>query len=145
MTFSIDKNIDFNDDFVEWLLEHIRYKLLSYIKPRKLQRLKQHIINDNPFELSLKELNALNIDSVLIYGIKHLRYKEVKSHYIFYIDANLIVKNTNNLKVSTLCKLINYGDLKVRGYPIFSNTFKFVAANVTRYYAQYIEQLLGGI
>lgn len=145
MTLVIEKSVDYNAAFMEWLLEHIKYLLLSHINPCKSLRVLQHIQKSNLFKLQPDELNALDVDEGLITGIKNLKYKEVRSHYIFYIDPNITVKNVDELKVCTLCKLVNYGDLGLRGYPIFSNTFSYVAANATKYYARYIKLLIGGI
>jgi len=141
MTFTIQRTIDTDDYFMEWLLSVIRIECATAIKPYKLRNLNDRILTSEQF--SIRSIN-FNLYREMQRVVRTLRYRRVKDCYLIYVPSNIYVSNTN-IPLSRLSRFVCYGDLQVRGYPIISDTIQRVIANIDNYIKQYENLFYGGI
>jgi hypothetical protein len=52
------------------------------------------------------------------------------------------MQGLDRVRIETLCRLINYGNSSVKGYPIFTDTFNQVALNIKLYVDEYLREKL---
>ena len=74
----------------------------------------------------------IDIKTILIYGINHLHYTETSEKIIIKMNYYLNCPNID-AKLYDICKLVNYGNLNIKGYPIFTNVFKHILNNIDFY------------
>lgn len=145
MRLILPVNSEYDDDFVEWLLNHIRRSILSYINIRKLAVFQDHL-ESSPLiksKLGLSEHLPLLTD-VVIQSVYLIQYRKVNDRYIIELNPSIRVNGTK-AKVAALCRLVNYGGFTLRGYPIYSNVFNHFKTNANRYYKRYLRQFISSV
>ena len=141
MTFTIQQTVDIDDYFIEWLLDIIKIQCQTAIKPHKLTRLNDRIVNSEQFDVTSK---SFNLYKEMQRVVRSLRYRKVKDCYVIYIPSNIYISNTS-IPLSRLSRFVCYGDLQVKGYPILSDTIQRVIANIAKYIKRYEKLFYGGI
>ena len=123
-----DEDVVEDDVFAQWLLSKVRLMLVQKLSDEKLALL----------ELKYKELPVLEI---VEQGIDSLEVAQSSDKIVIEIPVTRSFNRTG-YKLVQLCKIVNYGCLDIRGYPIFTDVFSSVSANVQSYYTQYEEEVL---
>ena len=72
----------------------------------------------------------------MLAGVHSLTYKKIDDEYIIYIDNNAYMPYITE-SIDTLCKLINYGNVELPAYPIFTDTFDYIADNFGFFFDEY--------
>lgn len=85
-----------------------------------------------------KNLNT-NIDNI----IDSIQFTIIKSGKVFKIDVDThIIEKNSEERLASLIKLVDYGNLEVKGLNIFNSSFKYVQDNMIQIYYSY--ELKGG-
>jgi hypothetical protein len=129
MQLSIDKRED-NKEFSDWLLKVIKQEIMSNVNPRKLKYYEDYIKESNVFNMSEKALNNLNVVNVLYRFIRTLRKDTFRHTYIYSFNTHIKYEETTYYDI---CKLINYGNSEIRGYPFIINVFSNIQNNIKEY------------
>lgn len=82
-------------------------------------------------------------DTIMRLGANSLVTKEFEGRFVIQINDTLMFDNKENIKLSSMCKLINYGTMSVKGYPILIELFNHFADNIdmlVRYYYTYVDR-----
>ena len=130
MTVRVKKDrvsVDFIEILTEKIKDYLSETLRSYDEKIKLW---QKYINDNikMFSYSLK---SIDLKALLRVGIENITYKETPSEYIIGIDDE---KKLSDMYVSIydVCKLINFGNLRMNGTRLFSDVFDSIQNNLSK-------------
>ena len=78
----------------------------------------------------------VNIDNILITGIKNLSVKGNKNSYEISINSNIISPGVP-AKLIDVCALVNYGNLSLNPYPIFDIVMEKLGEQVPSLYDEY--------
>ena len=135
-----DPNQLLDDDFIKWLLPKIRNKILADLKIIKLKAWDAYF-NDSGLYKSIYKKKILSED-IIISGIMKLKYHADKHMFWIIIDPNIYVPGLDRVKVESACKLINFGNRDIVGYPIFTDTFEYFADNIQDYLEMYLNGIL---
>ena len=121
MTIEIDK--EFTDSgFIEALIDRIKVQLYDSIESRKSDiDAWNRYINEN-IKLFSRQDDYIDAKEILYRGANSLIYEESSNKFIIKIDEKQKINNVL-LSVYNFCKLINYGNLSMRGANIFTNIF----------------------
>lgn len=122
----------FDDYFIKWLIDLIKFKLLIYLNHEKLTQF------NNDFNQKLELNKEIDIKKVVLVSINTLRYRKINNVYIIEIGNDKI--NYNGLNLNTICKLLNYGNTELKSFPIYSNVFNDIKSNIVEYYKQYLDE-----
>lgn len=142
MTFSIAVNGNMNDRFIRWLLRLIRFQILKNIDNRKIHYFNNIINENNIFSKNNPRIKEdFDIRKAIIISLNNLQFYRIKNVYIIRIPDNIIFPNYN-VSVSTACKLFNYGNTQIQGYPLYSKVFNSIRQNIDIYYKVYLKQTL---
>lgn len=119
----IDNNNVVDNDFAEWLLRYIQQKLLLKVNPSKLQNWSKYLTtSDSVSRLYSREYSAVD---VVTQGIENLQVSFVSSNeFEIHINPRKFTLGFDRLPLETACKMIDFGNLQVRGTAIFSSTFE---------------------
>lgn len=132
--------------FVNFLIEKIQEYFINHLDGRQIARWDKYL-KENVATFS-KIKSQVSARDILVSGISNLIVLQTDSSYIITVDPNNVLYGTN-LKVSSLCKLINNGNLSISGYPVFTRTFEMFKLNIRLVYNEYSfhsgEYLNGGL
>lgn len=135
MRLVIEKDKDISKEFIEYLIKKIQQQILAKINLKKLIQWDNYILNI----INNKLIKKVSSKEIILIGLHYLEYKETKKYYIIQINNNIKYKNTN-YTIYSLIKLINYGCLGMKGYPIFTDTLKEVDKNLVQYKNRFLTE-----
>lgn len=138
MTFTITN--DYEEAFIEWLIRRLKINFIKHINDKHLQEFNKILKRENLFEKINPSLgNDIDIRKAILIAVQNLRYRKVKDKYIIKIYTNKKYPNYD-VSIVTLCNLLNYGCFSIKAYPLFTDTFNFVTANLNKLYEIYINE-----
>jgi len=118
--------------FIVYVLRFLKNYIGSSIDLRKTVLLDDYIRE----VYNIKE-KYIDCEYIIVRGIDNLIYEFLSDgSYTIYINPNEKL-NRLDAKISDVCKLINYGTLSVKGYPIFTDSIKYVQENIGVLYEMY--------
>ena len=141
MRIIIPVNNQYAEDFIQWLIKKIKSNILLQLDLRKLYPVVAYQKEKKIFKPQANDELPINFESVVKHVVKSITYKKVKDNWIIYIPQNTPYKGYFTT-LYALCRFIDKGNSEVKGYPIFSNTFNGVAANISKYYNQFLKMFV---
>lgn len=130
-------NSNYTSGFINYLISIIKRDIRLNMSSLKLKKFKNCVSND----LQLKEIfKDIEIKKVILIALKNIHYRKILSGWEIYIDNAVVYPNTN-YRIVTLCKIINYGTLSVKGSNLFTDIFKRVTTNLTKYFEMYYREV----
>lgn len=119
--------------FIRWLCNQITEEIVIESNLPQIKVLTEVINSKTIFPF---EKTPIDLRKAIIYGAKCLRFNKCKKGWKIFIDTNVNYPQTS-IKLVTLCKIANNGCLGIKGTNLFTNEFKRVSANLTKYYTMY--------
>ena len=132
-----NKNNKYEKDFFNWIIKLIQLKLIFNTNFKKLNYIENYINNNSLYKTIFK--NYLSVKDIVMITANNYKYYSYNDDIIICIDSNISIYNTT-AKLIDVCKLINYGNLHIKGYPIFSQIIQEIKANLDEYYEQYLNE-----
>ena len=133
MTIIVDHKYD-KDDFISFLKRRMLGYIALHIDVDKIKLFNEYF-NSDAFKKSYGniDVDALTILKMSLANLKVLHYS---TYATISIDDECLYPNTN-VRLTTLCKLMNYGNLSVDAYPIISDTFRHFSTHIKHYVNKY--------
>lgn len=125
-----------DNKFIIWLKTKIRNKILADLDTDKLIKWDNYF-NDNPVYKSIYKKQIQSID-IITAGASNLIHSDQDELINICINPNVYTPGLDRIKLLTICKLINYGNQELSGYPIFTNTFEYFSDNIQKYVNLYL-------
>jgi len=133
IVLSKDAPVEYSQDFLNFVRAEIPDIMVRTCQIPKLALLETFLNANYSKPLSGKPYNAYELCIIAMYN---LITKQESENYIIKINPNAIYPGTY-LKLVDLCKLINFGNLGIKGYPIFTEIFRKVENNIVNLYEKY--------
>ena len=135
------------EDFCKFLISCIQVDLQEQIHNKRNKLLDSHLNKLNDFINSPQSgyqkrcygVKQLDIREIITQGIHNLTYEKSGGKYMIVIDPNANIPGTF-ISIKSACKLINYGNLIIRGTLIFNNEFKKIEDHIEDYIRLYREE-----
>lgn len=134
MRILIQSNDVYTANFVKFSIRWIRTYGISSINKKKLLKSTKY------FQTILKDDTISSYD-IVVTGFRNLVFRRIRDGFIIEINPNIPYKMTN-AKLDVLCKTIDQGNLELKQYPIFTDTFQFYCDKIKEVYQ--IFKLSGG-
>ena len=122
------------DKFYAWFIKQIQSEFISKLDDKKLLSWNEYL-TENFRSVYKKRVSAKD---VLLSGIYNLQITKSSSKLTIEINDNVFVPYLDRVKVKTLCKLINFGNTEMKGYPIFSTVFQDFTKDFNHYIDKYV-------
>lgn len=122
----------YTDDFIEFLIQMIQIDGQQYIKDEICSKFDEFFHNN--IEKNNRKILTKNI---ILSGLYNIVYKKYNNYYVIFINDNIKVPYYMNLKLHTLCELIDKGNLMISGTDIFQKIFKTARKRLMVYYDLY--------
>ena len=130
-----DTEQKYDEDFLEYLRKYIILNIIGNINKKKL--ISSEIYINQYTDITTIFKKYISSYDVVVSGASNIVYRIYNNKIVFNIDSTAIFPGTS-AKLNDLCKLINYGNLVVQGYPIFTDTFEYFEKNIDDYYDNFI-------
>ena len=125
---------NYSPRFINFLIKIIKNRVITKLSLNKLKAWDKYLDAINKNHESAKEIILISL-SKLVYIIE--------DNYIIITINNNYVLSKLHLKLIDAIKLINFGNMEIKGYPIISDTFQYVEKNIKGYEKRF--HLFGGI
>lgn len=129
---TLDKN--YEEDFYPWLISKMQQYVVGAIDNKKLILLNDYINNIPKYKSLFKK--TLNSRDALISCFYNLKIIKLWDKVIISPDINLLIPNSK-IKNITIVKLITYGTLNIRGYPLLLEIFDYFKKHLDVLYNMY--------
>ena len=126
--------------FILWLKVKIRDKILADLDLKKLIVWDKYLNENNVYKSIYKK--QINTRDIIVAGAMNLDFSKSESNFMIYINRNIFTPGLDRIKLESICKLINFGDLRIKGYPIFTDTFDYFAESIQDYIDSYLHGML---
>lgn len=131
----IDPNNQLDHPFIKWLIKQIQKYCISHMRADKLKRWDTYFSTKQFRSIYKKHIKARDI---LTAGIYNLTYIHAGEAIQIQINPNTNMVGFDRIKISSLCRLINYGNQEISGYPILTDVFQHFSEEFTTYLEAYI-------
>lgn len=126
--------------FCLWLISQLKHLYSNGVNPAKFHNIDNYL---STLDFMERHKNQTS-DYIMRLGISNLTVNSLKGQYIIHINETIMFDSLQHIKLSTMCRLINYGTLSVKGYPILIDLFNQVAENIDMYVHYYYTYMNGG-
>lgn len=120
--------------FIEFIAECVSEKIISNIDDKKLIKFDEYISEYIPrvrdVEVTSREIITCGAENLSIYTLQ--------DKFLIEISRTKSFDKVKDMTLVSLCKLINYGNSQIHGYPIFTDTFSEIAEDIDMYKKLYI-------
>lgn len=116
-----------SEDFVKLIPSFILRRIYDLIAKNKYVAMQEYL-EDN-YNISIE-----NIVNELM--IKGFNYNKVKNLYILRVDEN-VKESKSQEKLSTLIRLVDYGNMEVRGINLIHSSIEYIKNNILNIYRIY--------
>ena len=120
-------------EFLDWLIQLLKVKIYKTTFDTKRIFAWDEYINTTVAGLSNRKLSTKRL---IVSAFSNLVYIKYEKYYCIEIDLNVVVPYTN-YKLVDMIKLINDGNLDMRGYPFITNAVREIERNLNNYYKIY--------
>lgn len=131
-----DKRELLGDDFSSWLIDKMKIHFYSILDKNKLIRWDKYL-NETETIKKIYDI-TLSSEKILKDGIESLVCDRFPQCLVIHIDRTQLVFGLYYTKLESLCKLINYGNSQISGYPILSEVFQEFVDNIDTYIDRYV-------
>lgn len=135
---------------MEFLLKRLGTNIITSVDKEQLVRWDALflLLEDNDKKVNLSNLRGVDVSlsnsiksgstgvtlSLIIDASKSLTFSEKDDVCIIEINPQAKAKNfTGGFSLSDICSLINYGNVDIKGYPIFTENFRELKDNIKYY------------
>lgn len=120
--------------FGEWLIPRIQTKLITSIPKYSFEKLNIFLRSEDVKQFTQRFITSREL---ITFASTKIVCLGTSGNIVIKFDSNAKVHELNNVLLSSLLKIINYGTLSVKGQPIITDTFNFFAENINTYVQQY--------
>lgn len=121
------------------LKREYEYSFVNAIKRKIIRDIKLSINHAKLVQIDKYFSEVLLLDysarDIINFSLKHIIIVIYEDKYELKIDNNIYYKD--NVKLIDLVKLINFGNLELRPYPIYTKEFNKITDNIDNLYLMY--------
>lgn len=133
MTLVVD-NKHINKGFIPFIKKKLFAYMSTITDTKKLHKYDE-LFHSKEF-LKMSNNTIISSRQVIVMGMTNLIHKRYETNTQIFINPNINYPGTN-LRIVDLCKIINYGNMSIDGYPILTMTFDYVQSNIGKYIDRY--------
>lgn len=133
MDLLFEKSNDCTIDFANFILHEIKKTVLARLSPNALQKCDNYFINSGLVEPDRKGITK----EIILKALNNLVAYDFGDYFILKIDTKIKLDAKSDLNIDSAIKLITYGNLEFKGYPIILDVFNEICNKLNKYYLFY--------
>ena len=124
-----------NSRFANWLCKRLFFNIVEYIEKDNdvFDKFDSYIEKNNTF--SILGNTSISSKKLVIEGARRFICKG--SPLILQIDPTVYVPGLDRVLLNTFCKFINFGNIGIKGFPVFTDVFEEAAENIDKLVEEY--------
>ena len=123
-------------DFGMWLIPKIKARLIADINKYSLKQFDEYINTTTSLDKLYSRIQYHSKD-IIVFAANNLTCSGDDGEIVIRFDLTKLVPGFNQLRLNDAVKLINYGNLEIKGCPIFTNVFKHFEEEIDSYIGLY--------
>lgn len=132
-----DKDQFVTVDFGRWLIPKITTKIISSIDKQRLLKWDNYFSETDVLKtISTKIPKTFDI---IVFIAHNLTCSGTDGEIFIEVSKTAFVPGLDRVKAETIAKLINYGNLEMEGYSIFTDSFNQIAQDIDSYVGLYYD------
>jgi hypothetical protein len=123
--------------FCTWLISQIQREYLLRVNIKKYSFIDEYLSTLD----FMKNHSGATSHSIVQAGLSRLVVNSDEDSFTIHINDTMLFDPENGIKLNSMCKLINYGTISVKGYSIITDLFTYFAENIDmllKYYYTYV-------
>lgn len=137
MYITIDNTFEFTDDFLKWLIRRMFIIGLQYVANHK-----QKLLPIDSYLKTFFDKRKYTAQEIIVAGLRNLTISHNQKQSRISINNNTKVPRTDKILLHNVCQLINYGNMELRPFPVFTYVFEYVANNISDLYNEYLSGII---
>lgn len=117
-------------DLIKFIILDLQSSIMKSINDKKLIKIEEEINKNRKRKLLVRD--------IIISGVRNIRPYYFPEYVEIKIDPNIKLPN-QDIYLADLCKLINYGNLSVKGCFIFSKQFLWYQKHIKQLREKYVK------
>lgn len=130
-----DKNNLIDTDFGNWLIPIVKTRLINSIKSYKLTHWDKYLSTSDAVSRLYNKIYKSS--DIIVFAAQNLKCFGNAGEISITFDNTKLVPGFDRLLLSQAVKLLNYGNQDIKGCPIFTETFDFIAKDIDSYVGLY--------
>lgn len=126
-----DKEQILDTSFGRWLIDRMRFSLVRNFNNYNFTNWDKWL-NETTSVSRLFDKNYSVLD-IILFASKHIVCDGVNGELHIHFNNNIFVPGFDRWKLTTCIRTINFGNLEVKGCPIFTDTFDEFAEDIDNY------------
>lgn len=127
------------DGFADFLSFMLHGWFINHVNPEKILIVQNYVDNNSKYKSIY--VKRIDVYSILEYLVSHLVVeKSSKWMSIIKLDDQSTVYGLN-IKLIDILKLVNFGNMELKPYPIFTKMFSVFQKDIDVLYLQYEQEL----
>ena len=136
MTLNLTRDFDWNDFLINYIPEKLFNYVVLNLNEEKTSSLDEYLYKNLKIKNSSRD--------IIEYGLNNLFISDTGAEFLVMIDPTLNVPDSTENLLSVI-KLIDYGNLEVRGLNLVSKAFDYVVMQVQNFVKVYRLTRGGGV
>ena len=136
MTLNLTRDFDWNDFLINYIPEKLFNYVVLNLNEEKTSSLDEYLYKNLKIKNSSRD--------IIEYGLNNLFISDTGAEFLVMIDSTLNVPDSTENLLSVI-KLIDYGNLEVRGLNLVSKAFDYVVMQVQNFVKVYRLTRGGGV
>lgn len=130
----MNPKVEYTDDFYNWLIEKIQLYGIGVINNGKLTAINNYINNTPRYKSIFKK--TFYARDIIISFWYNLEIKKYWDRVVIESNHNKIIPNSS-AKIYDVVKLITYGTMNLKGYPVVLDVFKYFEEHIEEFFEMY--------
>lgn len=127
---------DMGKDFIDYIIDMMQDYMKDNLQVERLQQAQNYVDAVKIFKSIY--ISKIDLASICYASTENIVIRYYESRYELTFDENSKIYGTN-IYYKDLINLINYGNLFVKPYPIFTDMFKFFEDHLDRIHDYYLK------
>lgn len=141
MRLIIPQTKEYDEFFIEWLVNRIRVEILRSISLQKIKVYSVYQQEHKIFKPQGNNTKEIDFVKVMIKGANSFRYKKVKNNWIIYMREDIQYPGYF-VNVYSLCKWVSYGVSDLKGYPLLPEILNTIQTKLKWYYTLFLSEYI---
>lgn len=133
----LDEDNTLTIKFANWLIKQLQSEIALSVNQQKLKKWDKFFSEADEYKSIYN--NPVTTKTILLAGLKSLQVNKAGNKWIIRLNPASFVPGMNCVNLETTCRLINYGNIEIQGYPIFSTALERAAEKINEYVYMYKE------
>ena len=135
MYINVQDKKEYTQDFINYLNKRMVLKGMEYLNQK---RAKLASVNNYLKQIVFTGIRKPTAEQIVISGLNNFMFRKVGGKLIISINESVKVPQNDSFLLSSICQLIDQGNLEITPFPVFTYVLNYVLNNLSQIYLEYV-------